>query len=49
MRIEASNNRRGGTEDKEELGRRIRAMAGGACQGSVWILVVQYWLLADTQ
>ena len=46
-----------GRRQKGEKGRRRggvgrggdRDMAGGACQGSEWILVVQAWLLAGTQ
>ena len=40
---------RRGAEDEGELSRGIKAMASGACQGSVWILVVQCRLLATTQ
>ena len=35
MRAEASNNRRGGKGDKEKPEGRGKAVASGACQGSV--------------
>ena len=40
---------RGGSRGQGELEGGDKAMASGACQGSVWILVVQCWLLAGTQ
>ena len=40
---------RRGVEEEGELSREIKAMVSRACQGSVWILVVQCRLLATTQ
>ena len=44
----ASSSRGSGVKGKGELSRGGKAMASGACQGSVWTLVVQCRLLATT-